>query len=167
MGKRRYPRKGSFGLRRIRISPSLALSNLVAGTAIATAVSASAENGYRVTSCDTVWTFDDLVEDEGPVTVGYAHSDYSVTEIKECLDSNASINVGNMIAREQANRLVRVVGSFSKTGTINDGRRIKTRLNWKFGEDDLLNIFAYNEATGSITTGSRLHVVGDMWIKDD
>ncbi len=105
---------------------------------------------------------------DGPITVGYAFGDYTITEIKEALESASSINAGNKIAQEQANRWVRVVGTLGGTGnsTLNDGQPVTTKLNWAVQIGSAINVFAYNESAGAQTTGAVLDVVGDLWVKD-
>ena len=111
---------------------------------------------------------------DGPVTVGYAHSDYSVTEIKECLEAFAAIDQGDKIARERANRLVRTVGTLgagvvagaTSYDVLNDGKPVSTKLNWLINIGDSVVLFAFNESTGALTTGSFINAQGDIWIKD-
>ncbi len=115
------------------------------------------------------WAWTNPTATEGPLTVGYAHSDYSVTEIKECLEAVAAIDAGNKIANEQANRLIRIVGVLrSPVGGsfLNDGKPIKTRLNWLITPGDTVNVFAFNENTAALSTGSVLNLQGDLWVKD-
>ncbi len=119
------------------------------------------------------WGLNDLTVPQGPITVGYAHSDYSVTEIKECLEAFAAIDQGDKIARERANRLVRIVGTFPSQGVslgqavLNDGKPISTKLNWLIGIGDSVVAFAFNEDDAALSVSDPdLNVQGDMWIRD-
>ncbi len=105
---------------------------------------------------------------DGPLTVGICHSDYSNTEVKECLESGASIDQGDKIAQEQGNRLVRIVGSMlpGEEENLNDGKPIKTRLNWMIDIGSAVNVFVYNEGSGSLTTGSLMKLTGSLYVKD-
>ncbi len=104
---------------------------------------------------------------DGPITVGYAHGDYTVTEIKECIEAQGSINPSDKIANERANRLVRIVGAITPSRTtLNDGKPIKTRLNWLVNPSTNVDIFAYNDNQNGMTTGSVMHYTGSMWVKD-
>jgi len=108
-----------------------------------------------------------LTAGEGPVTVGYAHSDYSVTEIKEAIESALSISVGDKVAQEKANRLIRIVGEISSEDPIlNEGRPIKTKLNWFIPIGKFVNMFAYNNNSSPLTTGAIQNASGNLWVKD-
>jgi len=101
--------------------------------------------------------------------IGYAFSDYTVAEVKECLESQASIAPGGKIENERANRLVRIVGAFPGAAAdevLNDGKPIKTRLNWSIPIGDSVDIFAYNEGGSTLTTGGLIEADGDLWVKD-
>ncbi len=112
---------------------------------------------------------------DGPVTVGFAHSDYSVTEIKEALESALSISPSDKISAERARRLVRIVGQFtpqvqdatSGGMVLNDGKPISTRLNWPMSIGMQVNIFAYNNDNNALQTGAIVHAMGDLWVKDN
>lgn len=111
------------------------------------------------------WNLQGLTAGEGPVTVGYAHSDYTVGEIKECLEATSSIDQGDKIAQEKANRLIRIVGTVdAEDSRLKDGLPISTKLNWKIAIGQNVNIFAFNESTAALTTGSSLKLSGDLWI---
>ncbi len=160
-GKRRY------NLRKVRFTPTVALGTLNAGIALSNSLTAVAINAYRAVSLSCSWSIFGIAGTDGPVTVGYAHSDYSVTEIKECLESNASIDRGDKIAMEQSNRLIRIVGTFLPGGqaSLNDGRPVKTRLNWYIGTGDTVNVFVMNEGI-TMTTGALVNLNGQMYVKD-
>ena len=121
----------------------------------------------RVVSVKCTVNANGITAANGPFTVGFAHGDYSVTEIKECLEAAASLDVGNKVAIEQANRLVRIIGTLdAEDSRLNDGNIISTKLNWFFPSDKKLNFFAFNESTSPADTGASIKVAGDMWVKD-
>lgn len=160
-------RKRSFRLRRVRLTPELGLSTLGSDTAIVGSAVGSSTAQYRVKSLKGTWSIVGLTAGEGPVTIGIAHSDYSVTEIKECLEAAASISPGDKIAQEQANRLVRIVGTLDGgRTTLNDGRPVSTKLNWLITIGQGFNLFAYNEDQASLTTGATVTFSGDAWVQD-
>jgi len=112
-------------------------------------------------------------EFDGPLIFGYAHGDYTVTEIKECIESGASINVGLKVEQEQSNRLVRIVGAFGSPGvgnidvTANDGKPIKTRLNWLIPIGKTFNFFVYNDGVAALETAAKsVRINGTGWVKD-
>ncbi len=108
-----------------------------------------------------------LTAGDGPIIVGYAHSDFSVTEIKEAIEASASISVGDQVAQERANRKVRLVGQLTDlVEELNDGKPVKTKLNWLIPIGKEVNIFAYNDGAALLTTGAVVSCSGDMWVKD-
>ncbi len=161
-------RRRRFSLRGVRITPELALSTLASDTALASGLTGNGDAPYRCMSIKQVWTLSGLTAGEGPVTVGFAHSDYTVTEIKECLEAQASVSAGNMVVREQADRKVRVVGVLGPEANsqLNDGKPISTKLNWLIPVGIEVRMFAFNESTASLTTGAVLNGVGRMWVQD-
>ncbi len=103
---------------------------------------------------------------------GVAHSDYTAAEIEEALEGTGGIDLGDKIGQERANRLVREIGAFANTPQVsggvgvNDGRPIKTRLNWKISIGDTLVLWARNASGVVFVTGSAIGATGNMWIKD-
>ncbi len=163
--KRRRSRR--FSLRPVRITPTLPLLTLAAVTGLTVTTTGASANRYRCISVKGTWSLTDLTANDGPVTVGYAHSDYSVAQIKEFLESSNSIDQGDKRAQEFANRLVRVVGTLNEVReSLNDGQPITTKLNWLIGIGDAVNLFAFNENAGPLTTGAIVDLVGTMWVSD-
>ncbi len=163
---RRTPRR-RMNLRRVRVTPEIALATLASDTAITTALTGNSTVPYRAMSVIATWAVAGITVTEGPITLGLAHSDYSVTEIKEALEAGASIDPGNKIANEQSNRLIRIVGVVDENApTLNNGRTIKTRLNWAISIGQAVNMFAFNEDTASLSTGAKFTLTGNLWVKD-
>lgn len=166
-----YPSKGRYALRGVRYSISNPLGTLGNITVISVGITGSADGAYRMISVQGVWSLKNLTSGEGPIVVGFAHSDYTVVEVKEAIEANASISVGDKVTNEKANRLVRIVGVFEGDGddldtTLNDGRPIKTRLNWFIPIGKAVNLFAYNDSGATLTTGAIVDLSGKCWVKD-
>lgn len=171
LGMARKPTKRRrFTLRRVRISNEVVMGTLGSDTAITGSLTGATVNGYRMVTAKLTWSIMGGTTGQGPVTVGFAHSDYSVAEIKACLESFASIDQGDKIAQELSNRLVRIVGTISMGGgnmnILNNGLPISTKLNWKIGIGDSVNIFAFNENVAPLTTGTVLNTQGNLWVRD-
>jgi len=167
MAKRRPKRR--FTLRPVRGSGQLTLSTLASATALTGTMWGAADGAYRVMSVSRTWALRALTAGEGPIHVGYAHGDYTVTEIKEFIENSAAISVGDKIAQEKANRLIRVIGSFNGLSTnevLNDGKPMKTRLNWFIPIGTVLNQFAYNDSGATLTTGAVVDGAVTGWVKD-
>ncbi len=169
MAKKRTSRKSRrFNLRRVRCSPELPLGTLASDTALTVKLAGgTSTTPMVVASVNLTWQISALTADEGPLTVGLAHEDYTVAEIKECLEASAAIDAGDQIAKERANRKIRIVGTIdSEDERLNEGKPLKTKLNWFFPAGLGVEIFVFNEQTGALTTGSSLKVAGDMWVRD-
>ncbi len=74
--------------------------------------------------------------------------------------------------QEQAKRLVRDIGQFIGDPTIggslahNDGVPVKTKLNWRIGIGETLNMWVRNGSGVVWTVGAAVLVTGHIWIKD-
>ncbi len=167
MAKKRSRRRRRFNLRQVRVTPELALATLASDTALVVGMTGVAVNSYRCRSIKGVWNKRLATAGEGPITVGFAHSDYSVTEIKECLET-LNIDPGNKVAQERAKRLIRIVGTFGSNANeaLNDGKPISTKLNWLITEAFQVNFFVFNDDTVALTTGSLVNFTGNMWVQD-
>ncbi len=165
---RRRRRKWTGDMQIVPVANALALSTLADVTVISGGITSAATEAYRVLSAKMTWAVRDFPVGLGPITVGYAHSDYSVTEIKEALEAFAAIDRGNLIAREQASRLVRRVGVFNgllTEETLNDGKALSTKLNWPMVTGDTLNAFAYNQAGAPLTGSTEVVTNGTIFLK--
>lgn len=103
----------------------------------------------------------------GPIMVGIAHSDYSAAEIEEWIENTGSWDEGDLVNQEVGKRKIRKVGIFPDTGNVlsnevlNDGKAIKTKLNWILNQGQTLQVWAYNLGGASVaTTTPSIHVEG-------
>lgn len=111
----------------------------------------------------------------GPVLVGLAHSDYTNAEIEEWIENAASWNEGNLVqSKEVGKRLIRRVGIFPDDGgaapsvvkVLNDGKAIKTKLNWILLQGQTLKLWGYNMGSVAFaTTDPQLKAQGhvNLW----
>ncbi len=157
--------KRRFNLRRVRLTPELDLSTLGSDTTVVQTIVGTAVSSYRCTSVKNTWNLVGLTAGEGPITVGIAHSDYTVTEIKECLEASGSIDPGDKIQQERANRLVRIVGVLDEVqSSLNEGKPLSTKLNWFIAVGDSINMWATNEGVAALTTGAQVKANGNAWV---
>ncbi len=173
-GKKSYHR--NYRLRRIRIATQSAAGALATLDVVTNAVTTAASETYRLISviCSYSWSDIGAIIDDG-CEFGFAHSDYTAAQVEECLESFLSIDRGDKRAQEFSNRLVRSVGTISQAGALaaaagasfNDGKPVKTRLNWLMTTGDTLNLWIRNASGVVWTTGSSVTISGDMWIKDN
>ncbi len=162
--------------RKVRLAGGLPTTALASKDVVQGALTAAATDPYRLLSAKLSYAWEDIaaVADDG-MEFGLAHSDYSAAEIEECLESQASIDLGDKVAQEQANRLVRTVGRISSTGRtvvdmgsepFNGGRPVKTKLNWKMSTGDQLALWIRNGSGTVWTVGGSLQAIGDFWVVD-
>ncbi len=147
---------------------NLALLAVTDATVVKGTTLAASDRSYRILSFNTLWGWRGATPGEGPVMVGYAHNDYTVAEIKEALEAEAAMATGDKVANEQASRLVRLVGIMtfdSEDGSLNDGRPIRTKLNWAIPTGGNVATFAYNRSGGTLTTGAVTTISGKARIK--
>ncbi len=158
----------------VRVQGGASIGALAAADVVAGIMTTGGTSPYRLTSIDVNWSITNLaatVDDN--FEFGVAHSDYDAAEIEECLESQASIDFGDKVAAERANRLVRSIGVItSGVATLdqgiqfNDGRPVKTRLNWKMSTGDFLDVWVRNGSGAVWTTGSSISFIGKMWVRD-
>ncbi len=170
----RKGRKRRFNLRKVKVASAVAAGALATEDVVSGAITSAAADKLRFVSLNASYTWTNIGSgvDDG-CTFGVAHSDYSAAEIEECLEQAASIDLGDKIAQEKGNRLVREIGTISAGGAgaaggqaFNDGKPTKTRLNWLMSAGDTLSLWIRN-ASGTVwTTGSGVAVSGDLWVRD-
>ncbi len=115
----------------------------------------------RITSIDATYSLANFtpIANAGPLIVGVAHSDYSDAEIEEWIESTGQWNEGDLVAsREIGKRLIRQIGAFATPDdaadivTLNDGKAIKTRLNWILLQGQTLRLWVYNSGSAAVAT---------------
>ncbi len=106
---------------------------------------------------------------DGPILVGISHSDYSSTEVEEWIESTGSWKEADLVQREIGSRKIRMVGVFDNpvdeaaVSVLNDGKMIKTKLNWILTQGQSLDLWAYNMGTSPLaTTSPRVQVMGHV-----
>jgi len=170
---RKPRRRRKFNLRRVRVNGAVVIGALAALDVTQGAVTVASLNPFRIMSVHASYSLSGLgaTIDDGQ-EFGISHSDYSAAEIEECLEAASAIDIGDKVAQEQANRLVRSIGIMSGADVtggnrhFNDGRKIRTKLNWAIGIGQTLNYWIRNGSGVVYTTGATLLVAGDLWIKD-
>ncbi len=173
MAHRNSRRRRRFNLRKVRISNTTALGALASLDVTSGPLTNVATEQVRVISLDLAWSIADLgaTQDDGQ-EFGVAHSDYTAAEIEECLEATGSMDPGDKLASEKANRLVRSIGQMQGapgTGagkSFRNGERVKTRLNWLLSTGDSIVVWIRNGSGAVWTTGASILSVGEAWVKD-
>ncbi len=93
----------------------------------------------------------------GPIMVGICHSDYTAAEVEAFIETTGSWDEGDLVQQEVAARKIRRIGVFEEdsaleTETLNDGKPIKTKLNWILNQGQTLSLWTYNMGTAPVST---------------
>ncbi len=158
MAKHPKSRKRRMG-RYIRgnVNEVLALGTLGPVTVISAAFDNVVSERTLVSSVVATYAIENFTPNagDGPIAVGLAHSDYSDAEIQAVMTATASWAEGDLVAQEIAKRKVRRVGVFdpNESGDVlNDGKAIKTKLNWILNSGQTLRVWAFNTGASTLAT---------------
>lgn len=153
------------------VNESLTLgSTLAADTGVVGIFSSVVEGRTRVSSLVASYALSNLTPTagRGPIMVLIAHSDYSLAEIEEYIESTGSWARGDMVAQEIQKRRIRRIGIFdvptsaAATMRLNEGKPIKTKLNWQLEEGQSLSVVGYNTGAVLATTSPNIKVQGHV-----
>ncbi len=157
------------------VDEELALGGLTAKDVVGVVMDEVVDDRTLVSSIVATYSITNLTDTPsmGPIVVGIAHSDYSDPEVEAYLEQTGQWNESDLIAtREVSRRLIRRVGAFSTdpsantTLVLNDGKPIRTKLNWLLAEGQTLRLWCYNSGTVDVgTTTPVIHVNGhvNLW----
>lgn len=158
-----------------KIQLRLDLGTLAANTLVGTPMSGTVIEKTLISSIVASWSLADFTNaiGDGPITVGVAHSDYTDGEIENFIEQSGSWNQGDKVGQEVAKRLVRIVGTFPSSVadssgiiTLQEGKMIKTKLNWLLVTGQTLRVWAYNSGDSALgTTDPDMVVTGhaNLW----
>ncbi len=136
------------------------LGTLAASDVLTQAVQDTVSERTRCTSIVCTYALSNYTPtaDAGPLIQGVAHSDYSDAEIEEWIELSTGWDVGDRVSREISSRLIRRLGTFQSPSSptefteLNDGRMIKTRLNWMLETGQNLKFWTYNTGSAALAT---------------
>ncbi len=141
------------------VDESFALGTLGAQALISNTWDETVEERTLVSSIVCTWALNGLLAGQGPILFGVAHGDYGATEIEAVLENTGSWKEGDLTAQEISKRKVRIIGTFvgeGGTGTndvrFNDGKPVKTKLNWVLQTGKTLKMWAYNISEDALST---------------
>ncbi len=173
MARAKRGRKRSKNFAALQFVGQLPLGTLGSVTVVKQDLTVPYEQSFHVISVDCQFSLSKFENNssDGPIICGYNHSDYTVGEVGEALDTPVA-SPGNKVEQEKNRRWVRRVGSLVMPGVqdatiqsavLNDGKPIRTKLNWTIDEDDSLEVFAFNAGSSGLTTGSTLDISGTIY----
>ncbi len=94
----------------------------------------------------------------GPFLFGVAHSDYTNTEIEVFIEQAGSWDLGDKQSQEVRSRRIKILGAIGQEASgvqnmiFNDGRPLKSKLNWLLSEGDGLDFWVYNMGDNPVAT---------------
>ncbi len=143
----------------------LSLGTLAGSTALEGAFGQTVNERTLVSSIVATYTLSGMTPagSVGPITVGVCHGDYTSAEIEAWIENTGSWNETDLPAQEIAGRKIREIGVFDvpadalSAAVLNDGKPIKTKLNWILTQGQTLNLWAYN--SGSLPLATTVPVV--------
>ncbi len=108
---RRRARKRKFNLRRVRVNSTFSVGALASLAVASGAMTSATSDPLRFISLIGAWTWSNIgaIIDDA-LSFGVAHSDYTAAEIEESLEAAGAMDLGDKIAQERTNRLVREIG---------------------------------------------------------
>ncbi len=159
------------------INNVLALGTLAATTMISGVVDDNVTESCWLSSVVLRWNLSQFTpgNNDGPITVGIAHGDYSTAEIEAWYENTSSWEQGDLVAtREVGRRLCKVVGTFGTEGAsdaqawmaLNNGRPIKMKCGWLLSTGQTVKVWAYNQGSSALaTTDPQVIVSGhaNLW----
>ncbi len=163
MARKRSSRGRNFVA--IPFQTALTLGTLADLTAFITSTVSGFGEDIYVLSVDALWALHTHTAGEGPISVGLAHGDLTVTEIKENLQAEMT-DPDDIIAKERSRRPVRKSGIFSGLNTeeaLANGEQIRTKVKFSVGDGHNLNAWAFNQSGAALTTGTVIQVIGTIY----
>lgn len=148
------------------VNEELALGTLAATTIITAPFDDAVNERALISSIVASYSITDLSPGTGigPIMVGVAHSDYTAAEIEAFLENATTWEETDQIGQEISKRKVRIVGILGQGGSasstdvasLNDGKPIKTKLNWILTVGQTLQLWAYNLGSAAVATTDPL-----------
>ncbi len=142
------------------IDLSVDLGTLAANTLISGDVPGSVNERTLISSVVATHTLSAVTPatDRGPCMIGVAHSDYTDAEIEAWVVNDGSWNEGNKVSQEIAKRKIRRIGILglpndpADTFELNDGKPVKTKLNWILLQGQTIKFWVRNEGSVAFAT---------------
>lgn len=163
--RRSYRRKRSRNFVAIPFNTSVSIASLADDTVVkGNLLGSNFGEDFYVLSVDATWVRK-ATSGEGPIQVGLAHGDLTVSEIKENLQAELT-DPDDIIAKEHARRPVRTAGGFSGLDAnekLNNGNPIRSKCKFSVGNDHNLAAWAYNVSGAGLAAGGAIDVFGTIY----
>ncbi len=161
MAAARKPKRRMGRYIRGGVDENLGLGTLAASALVSADFDETVRERTLISSLVASWSLSNWtpIASVGPIVVGVAHSDYTDAEIEAYIENLESWDEGDKIGQEIGRRKIRRVGQFAVTAVgdvgvmvLNDGKPIKTKLNWILNAGQTLSYWAYNQGTAAVAT---------------
>ncbi len=156
----------------IPFETDLTLGTLALNAVLTTGLlDSSFDDDIYIISADVQFNLRNQTDAEGPIHVGLAHSDYSVTEILEFLDVDPTER-HDLIAQERVRRgkRIRKFGGFRVSESTDvhfylaHGEMIRKPMKFAVNEGKQVNVYAVNRGSG-VSTGRVVNVSGTLFCR--
>ncbi len=142
------------------IDEDMNLGTLAAKTLITQVFGNTVTERTFVSSIVALWSLigKTIADNEGPIMVGVAHSDYTAAEIEAWIEQSNSWEEADLVSREISGRKIRRVGVFDESGpslgtqVLNSGKPVTTKLGWILNAGQTLDLWAYNNGSAALAT---------------
>ncbi len=157
-------------IRKANLDDELALSTLASNTLLGgDLVDVMTEKGF-ILSTEAVYSLQNVTPGEGPISIGWSHSDFTDAEVEAYLEATAGFTSSDKIAQEiqSRGRYIKTVGKFNcavTDETLNDGMPVKTAIKIALETGQTLKFWAYNHHSSALTTGAKINSFGHIWWK--
>ncbi len=174
MAKHPKPRRKMGRYIRGNVDEGFSLGTLAGVTLASTVFDENVTERALISSLVAAYTLSDMTPGTniGPIMVGIAHSDYSDAEIEAYVEAISSWEEADLVGQEVAKRKIRRIGVFITstadlgTQVLNEGKPIKTKLNWILNTGQTLTLWVYNMGANALaTTAPICHLQGhaNLW----
>ncbi len=166
VGATRKPRRKMGRYIRGNVNEVLSLGTLASLTLVADTFDDTVTERALISSIVAAYSLENftVAAGSGPIIVGVAHGDYSAAEIEAYIENSQGWQEGDLVAREVGARKIRILGVFRAApggglgaATLQEGRKIKTKLNWILNAGQTLDLWAYN--SGTVAVGTTVPVI--------
>ncbi len=159
---------------RANIDDFQSFSGLAASTLIGGLIDESVTETCFITSVVCTYSLNKWtpVATGGPLLFGWAHSDYTDSEIEAYVELAGSWDQSNRVVHEISRRQIKIVGLLqppelaTQNVSFRGGEFVKTKLNWRLDTGDTLKQWVYNTglvAQISTTATVEIHGHANLW----
>ncbi len=152
----------------LRFSESTAMGTASAQAGVGINFDDSLSRDHYLISMDGTYSWTGATIGEGPIQLIINHADYSTAEVLEWWNATSQWDTSDKVAQEQSRRKCRHVGSAmidSISGSLNDGKPMRTKLKFVVEAGQTLALTGINDSSAGLTTGMLIQATGKIYAK--